>query len=776
MEDQPAENQKTQGHERAVQLQALSAVALENATLYQQSLQRTTELDQRSQRLALLNRFSNQISSVLDPGYILETTMRELLHALPGSRVSAIMWEDDQAVLRAEAPSLDSDLPKTLPAAPIFERLQQSFGVFNTPDVREESEVIPLTGFFAKRNTLALLVLPLVTGDELHGFFFLHNDQNYRYSADEIELARTLTNQAAVAVQNATSFAETTRLTEELEQRVAERTAELAQEHRRAQSLLRVMRELSASLDLDQVLDRTLGMLSETVGAEKSMVLLARPEDSTFYLRATTGIEPPLPRGGRTSYITLDEGLPGWVIKNRQSVLITDADLDKRWEAFEDLPTDNQSIIGVPLMLGPEALGVILLFHEEIAVFTQDNQDLVQTASMQMAVAINNAELFNLIRDQAEGLGTMLRSQQVEASRSRGILEAVADGVLVTDPNNEITLFNPSAQHILNLDSSEVMGHSLDDFTGLFGRAAQTWMNTIRKWSDNPTSYETGDSYAEQITLDDRRVVSIHLAPVVMGSEFLGTVSIFRDITHQVEVDRLKSEFVAIVSHELRTPMTSIKGYVDILLMGAAGALNEQQEGYLQIVKDNAERLNILVNDLLDVSRIEAGKVELSIHPLEIRSIVEEVVSDLIRESEEAGKPMSINIDLAGDIPRVPGDEERVRQILNNLVSNAYLYTPAEGQISIRGEVQNDCIQLSVQDNGIGILPQDQNRVFERFYRGENPLVLASSGTGLGLSIVQQLIAMHHGRLWFESSGIPGEGSAFFFTLPLQQPEETRER
>jgi PAS domain S-box-containing protein len=744
-----------------------AAVALENANLYQQSLQRTSELDDRSQRLALLNRFSNQISSVLDSNYVLQTTMQELQHALPSSQVSSVMWIDGQPVLQAEVPPLQDNLPQALPRTPIFERLQQSLGIFNTSNIHEESELAPLADFFSVRKTTALLILPLVTGDLLHGFIFVQNDQSYHYSADEIGLARIITNQAAVAIQNATSFAETTRLTAELEQRVAVRTDELAQEHNRAQSLLMVMRELSASLDLDQVLNRTLSKLNDTVGAEKSLVLLARPDDSTFFLRATTGIEPPLPRGGQATFIELEAGLPGWVINNRQATFIDEVNLDDRWVAFDELPIDSQSIIGVPLMLGPEALGAIFLFHGDISAFTLEDQELVQAAAMQMAVAINNTELFNLIRDQAESMGTMLRSQQVEASRSRGILEAVADGVLVTDPNNEITLFNLSAQQILNLASNEVLGHSLDDFMGLFGNAAQTWMNTIRKWSDNPTSYETGETYAERITLDDRRVVSIHLAPVVMGSEFLGTVSIFRDITHQVEVDRLKSEFVATVSHELRTPMTSIKGYVDVMLMGAAGELSDQQIGFLNIVKGNAERLNILVNDLLDVSRIEAGKVELSIQPLEIRAIIEGIVADQKRQAEEDGKAMAMTIDVADNIPRISGDEERVRQILSNLVSNAYLYTPDGGQITISSYVQDEDVLIAVKDNGIGIPPEEQDRIFERFYRGENPLVLASSGTGLGLAIVMQLIQMHHGHLWFESSGILGEGSAFYVTLPL---------
>jgi PAS domain S-box-containing protein len=364
----------------------------------------------------------------------------------------------------------------------------------------------------------------------------------------------------------------------------------------------------------------------------------------------------------------------------------------------------------------------------------------------------------------------MLRTQHIETSRSQAILEAVADGVLVTDARRKITLFNASAESILNLSRNEVLGQSLEQFTGLFGKAAHSWVQTIHTWSEDPDAYQTGDNYEAQIELDNRRVVSVHLSPVRLRGDFLGTVSIFRDITHQVEVDRLKSEFVATVSHELRTPMTSIKGYVEILLMGAAGQLNPQQAHFLEVVKGNTERLTILVNDLLDVSRIEAGKVTLSFQPLDLHSVVEDMAAVFEQRMEEENHKLLIHKDVPVELPLVQGDPERVRQILDNIIENAYQYTPQGGQIWISLRAVDDEVHIEVRDNGIGIKPEERERVFERFYRGEDPLVLATSGTGLGLSIVQTLVDMHGGRLWFESEGIPGLGSVFTFTLPIYDP------
>ncbi|MGE5223043.1 MAG: sensor histidine kinase, partial [Omnitrophica WOR_2 bacterium] len=246
-------------------------------------------------------------------------------------------------------------------------------------------------------------------------------------------------------------------------------------------------------------------------------------------------------------------------------------------------------------------------------------------------------------------------------------------------------------------------------------------------------------------------------------------VSIFQDVTHQVEVDRLKSEFVATVSHELRTPMTSIKGYVDVLLMGAAGDLSDKQTHFLEIVKTNTERLAILVNDLLDISRIEAGRVTLSLQPLDLREIARRSASELELRCREENKPMEIATHIPPDLPGVLGDPERVQQILDNLLENAYFYTPTNGQIVLSLCQSRNEVQVDVQDNGIGIPPDDQPRIFERFYRGEDPLVLATSGTGLGLSIVKRLVEMHNGRIWFQSRGVPGKGSIFTFTLPIHK-------
>ncbi len=757
----------------AIAFAGQAAVALENANLYQQIVSRAADLDQRSQRLEMLNRFSTQLSGSLDPDHLLSIILQELIETLNCTAVSAVMFDTSgKAVLKAELPPRDVTIPRTIPDAPIFERLRQTLGVFYCEDVSSEEELAPLKEYLDEIGTQSLLALSLATGSDLHGILLVHSEQPYHYTGDEVGLAKTISNQAAIAIQNGRLYAETSSLTNELDQRVRERTEQLARAHQRTETLLRLITELSASLDLEQVLTRTLKVLNQIIDAEHITVLLARTGEKKLHHLASVGYQTALTTDEFFTSLDPDEGLAGWIIQQRKPVLIPDVRDDPRWVQLPNSTVEYRSAIGVPLLIGGVSLGTLLFFHRRVDHFSMDQLDMVQAAANQVAIAVNNAELYRLIRDQAEDLGNMVRSQQIETQRTKAMLEDVADGVLVTDETMRITLFNDSAEDILGLNRSNVIGKSLEHFIGIFGKAAKAWMGTIRTWSQNPDTFTHGDTYAEQIDLDNGRVVSVHLAPVSLRDNFLGTVSIFRDITHQVEVDRLKSEFVATVSHELRTPMTSIKGYVDILLMGAAGPLTNQQAHFLEIVKNNSERLAILVNDLLDISRIESGRLNLSIQHFDLAPLAHETTTDLARRSQEDNKPMQIETDIPRKLPRVLGDPEQVRRIIENLLENAYCYTAEGGRILVRTRRAGDDVQIDIQDTGIGIPLDLQPRVFERFYRGEHPFVLATSGTGLGLSIVKHLVDMHDGKIWLESSGVPGEGSTFSFTLPVYNPEK----
>jgi signal transduction histidine kinase len=247
------------------------------------------------------------------------------------------------------------------------------------------------------------------------------------------------------------------------------------------------------------------------------------------------------------------------------------------------------------------------------------------------------------------------------------------------------------------------------------------------------------------------------------------------------EANEAKSEFVSIVSHELKTPMTSIKGYADLLFKGAAGEISEMQQQFLRVIRSNVGRMNALVSDLLDLSRIESGRLRLHIEPIPIKAVVDEVVQTM-QEGIKA-KELALTVKVPEDLPPVRADEGRLIQVLTNLMSNAYRYTLPGGKISVEATVWPDgpppgeakpvppgeqrlrYLCLSVSDTGVGISPKDQTRIFEKFFRGDDPVVRETTGTGLGLSIAKSIVELHDGQMWFQSE--PGQGSTFSFTVPI---------
>jgi GAF domain-containing protein len=363
-----------------------------------------------------------------------------------------------------------------------FRQLRESLGVIIAEDVGRDPAMAPLDAFWQETGTKAALVLSLSTGAQLHGLLILHTED--RLTSSEIDLARTISNQVAVAVQNAQLFDRSRKLAEDLEQRVNERTQELAVEHERTETLLGIITELSASLDMDIVLNRTLALINRITGAEHSTIIISNPADESLLRRASEGYTSPVQGGGETLSLDIDEGLAGWVIRNREPALIEDIREDPRW--VQQGNTEHRSTLAIPLMLGAEALGALMLFHRQTGRFNQHHLELIQAAAKQVAVAVNNAHLYLLIRDQAERLGGMLRSQQIESSRLLAILESVVDGVIVTDSQGQISVFNHAAELILDLPPDKVIGRSLDDFSGLFGKAGQAWLETVRTWSADP--------------------------------------------------------------------------------------------------------------------------------------------------------------------------------------------------------------------------------------------------------------------------------------------------
>jgi PAS domain S-box-containing protein len=618
------------------------------------------------------------------------------------------------------------------------------------------------------------LGVPMLAGDQALGVICVqHYEKEYAFDQDHLSVLSTIAAQSTVAVRNAQLFQQVQDLASEMEQRVEERTENLVEavydltlERDRVQTLYSIASELAASLDMDRVLNRSLSLICEAVGAAQASILLVDPESEYLIHRAALGRRKSLPRGGHTTQYRRGVGLAGWVLGTLEPAIVPNVAEDPRWLQQEDMVGESKSALAVPMLSGEAVLGVLMLYHPRVDYFTEAQLQLVLTIAHQVASAIDNAGLYSLVQESAQRLGRLAHANQAETAKSQAILEAIADGVMVADSTGRVILFNAAAARILGTPREAVLGRNIRDMSGLHDFAGSSWAALAHGWQSDLDSART--SYTEETLEIENRIVSVHLSPVYLVTEFLGTVSVFRDITRDVEVARMKSDIVSTVSHELRTPMTAIKGFLELILMGTTGHVSEEQRHFLSIVKTNVDRLADLVEDLLNLSKIETGQLSLQLELVSFPIVLQNVLDSLQGEIEEKGLELIVEVPL--DLPPVQVDRDRLFQILTNLVSNAYKYTPAGGRICITATPQDGFLRAAVVDTGIGILEEDRVKIFDPFFRAEHPLVQNSSGTGLGLSIVKDLVKMHGGEL--EVSSEPGKGSEFSFTIPLAPLED----
>ena len=737
------------------------AVAVQNARLFEEAVGRTQEL-------STLLEAASALSFTLDLDWVLYALSERLLDLTGADGCVISEWDRDTDQVTVVWESRGETAPLACWAYRSAERpLVQEVFLTQEPTVLT-ADVPDVQPLLQERSAQVLLLVPMISRGQTVGLVELERKEARPFTPNEVRLAQALANQAATAIQNARLYEQIRRFTEELEQRVEERTRELARalqdltaERDRLDALYRIASQVASSLDVGQVLHRTLEIVAQVTGAEQGFILLIDSQTDTLVRRAAFGVPVHIPIAGLPTRFRRGEGLAGWVLTHNQPALISDLSTDPRWVPGPE-GEEQKSGLAVPIGVAGETLGVMLLFSTQPGYFTADHLRLAEAAAAQIANAVNNAALYDLIRQQAEDLGAMLKQQQVEAAKSQAILEGVADGVLFADASGRIILFNPAAERILEIPRQQAIGRSIREMLGLYGVEGRKWLAALEDWAAHPADRTPEDFVAERLQLGDR-VVSVHASPVIRGTEYLGTVSVFRDITAEVEADRAKSEFISTVSHELRTPMTSIKGYADLLMLGMAGPLSDQQKHFISIIRNNAERMVALVSDLLDISRIESGRVQLDLRAIPIREVVMQVVGTL--QGRAQNKNIALQVDVPETLPLVWGDSNRVAQILTNLISNAVQYTPPGGRVTISARPNGDMMEVSVADTGIGISKEDQRKIFDRFFRADDPLVQETPGTGLGLPITASLVQMHGGQIWVESE--LGEGSTFTFTLPL---------
>ncbi len=616
----------------------------------------------------------------------------------------------------------------------------------------------------------AVLAAPLVTQRGISGIIVCQGDVHTLEDRSQQEFVRSVANQAAIALENARLYAEVRAFNAKLEARINERTQEL-------RTLNEIALEVNSSLDSDTIMNNSLTRLAQVIGAEHGSIMLLDRETDQLINRAMLGHQGNV---GNVRF-SLGRGIVGKVAQNRKPLYVPDVTADPNWEPppEDDVSAKRGgSMIAVPLIAHHELLGVLVLSHEQTGYFRDEHLRLLAAAANQIAIGIYNAQMYQQVEQQYWRRYEMQQLQEKAVSQSTAILQSLSDGVIVCDQKGAVLTVNLAAEKILDRPIDELVTWNLGDLLRrLLGqRDGELPLEDLLKHPWDERSQPRTLSTTFQL---GPRTISITLDPVISTKEeLLGAVAVFRDRTREVESDRLKTEFIGTVSHELRTPMTSIKGFTQLLAMGSLGPVNETQREFLNIIQSNAERMIAIINDLLDITKIETGSVELEIRPIHVAETLSKVLLDLQAKVHE--RQQTLTLSLPAGLPLVRADAHRFNQILFNLVSNAVKYTPRGGSITIEArevsveavpEEERDglrpgrYIQIDVRDTGVGIAPDDLPRIWERFYRTENPLKVEAGGTGLGLSLVKPLVRLLGGRIWVESQ--INVGSTFSFVLPV---------
>jgi PAS domain S-box-containing protein len=616
------------------------------------------------------------------------------------------------------------------------------------------------------------MLVPLIVREQSIGLLQIELQSQMRtFTHRDIRMAQAMGAQAATAIENA---------------RLSTQTAALVE-----QSLVinDISRTISSTMNTDDMIDIVREQIPSLTDAEEIFVALynEQTDEISFPLALKYGIDIRMPPR------KLGDDEFSFVIRFRRPVAIggdnpSAAEVRRNMSIVTDV--ESTRFLGVPLMAGDQVAGVLAVRDtKQTRPFGLNDHRILTTIAAQLGATLQNALLFERVQnfanelnervqertgelqEERDRMAVMLLSEQEEAEKNSAILEGIADGVLLSNAAGVVVLFNSAAEQILGLKRQTTINQPLAEIAGAHEGAAQ-WITPLNAWVTSPRRDTEAELLLDRLEVGSR-VVSVHASPVYNGDQFLGTVSVFRDVTRDVEVDRMKSEFISNVSHELRTPMTSIRGYADLLIGGMAGEVSDMQKGFLNTIKSNADRLADLVNDLLNISRIDSGRDRLRLDNVALDQIIQQVVEGLRGRSRFESKGLTITANIDPSLPRIQADYIKLIQVFTNLVDNAFNYTYAGGHIEVSAGRRTDnpnCVLITVKDTGIGIPKDFQDRIWNRFERyEEHALVMDVAGTGLGLSIVKTLVEMHGGEVWFESE--ENKGTTFYVSLPIAGPE-----
>ncbi|RMH00895.1 MAG: PAS domain S-box protein [Chloroflexi bacterium] len=523
--------------------------------------------------------------------------------------------------------------------------------------------------------------------------------------------------------------------------------------------LLAISRALTAELDLHDVLRIILRAAVDLVSGRAGMIVLADPADGTMRVMAVYGIPPHLV----DHFAPLVRGLP---YQEGEEHLVV-PELTRRLQLVARKANLGLThVVRLPMISRDEVIGFIYVFQAGNYVFREDAPELLQAFAEQAAIAVRNARLYEQIHK--------------EKQRLDAILEHSADGVMILDPSLRITVFNKSLSQMTGWPAAEAIGryhhevirwHKLRTETDLYEAVENGWPlpGAAHLYVEGDLQRPLNDNHQ----MADGGIISLGItyAPLMdENGRLTDIIASVRDLTRYRQEEELQKTFISVISHELKTPVSIIKGYASTLRRQDARWSPEVLQESLTVIEEEADNLNDLIDNLLEASRLQAGTFSLEISD---EVMLPKLAASVARKWQNQTSKHTFRLDFPPDFPPVWGDERRLTQVLNNLVSNAIKYSPDGGEILIKGEVHPEHVTVSVRDQGIGIPEHEQHRIFQKFARLDNALSRKTEGTGLGLYLTKAIVEAHNGRIWFTSNH-KSPGTTFTFSLPREIPEKLK--
>ncbi len=757
-------------------------------------------LERRVHEVNVLARVAQGVNITVNFDDILELVFAQTTQVLPASFFTitlhnkpldtyahAFYLENDDRLAERENQPLPSGLG-------LVRDIIQNRRAIRTEDYEREClnhSVLPVT-----KGLYAWVGVPLNTGAETIGAICLgSSDPSVSYTLEQQNLLQAIADQAAGAIVKS-------RLLQESERRA-----------RLLQMLNQVGRSLTSTLEFDPLLQQILQSAVDILACEAGSLLLVDEKSKELIFAVTVG---PVAEDLVGVRLAPGTGLVGKAVDTRQPVIVNNVLQDKNWFQKADEKTGfiTRELLVVPMLYRDLPIGVIEVINKTDKMpFTQEDESLLTAFTAQAAVAIQNARLFTMtdqaLADRVEELSVMQRiDRELNATLNvQKALQITLDWAInQSGANLGVAVSIQVEEEGPRLRVMAAEGGGLEILPG--GQPA-AWMDQVIEHSLLQLALENGQPQRVQ-DADTAQTSRLHprtqgqvVVPIRREDDTLGllyleswqagwcddnvydflvrlgdhaaiAVSNARLYDEVQAANQAKNDFISFVSHELKTPMTSIRGYTDLILAGAVGQVSEAQTGFLKTIRSNIERMASLVSDLADVSRIEAGKLRLEFGAVVVREIIEDVVRSSQKQIED--KQQRLHLQIVPGLPPAWADKNRLNQVLTNLVSNAYKYTPQNGEIFVRVEQTDnewdpkgapEVLLVSVQDTGIGIKPEDQKQIFTKFFRSDDMKARESPGTGLGLNITKNLVELQGGRIWFESAF--RKGTTFYFTIPVAE-------